>query len=429
MAMAEARIDVPEIYKQPYTPEDSLYRLAPGIGNSRIREGLTLFQKEGMKSPEAMRQLFSLFEALPTSEDEDSGLYRSREGVQPRHSWDQLEWAYTHQKELTSVQKESLILLPRFALDSLAHEQMVITAKGKKRILSPDAKGTAEEVFQAYDRYIAKVFDPELPDLHVPGKAAMGFVAIATALAACGPVSTPKTPEASPTKPAVTQPIQTETKIPTVTRTPTESMTPTETAVPRPEYYQGFERQADNFPYVQQTDIPLIAKDVLDHPMVINPGDVGQEPIQQFDEYGLEGVVILCKTEVNCAIRASFRTRDPGGGPDRWYLMWEIRNPGDDHSHVLITYLGGAISGDKDDVQFILDKIAKITRGGTLMGLKIATKRKQGRFDNPAVNEIVVNVPPADRQTLDEMRRTRTIPDDMSHIVVWLWDEFPMILA
>jgi hypothetical protein len=64
-----------------------------------------------------------------------------------------------------------------------------------------------------------------------------------------------------------------------------------------------------------------------------------------------------------------------------------------------------------------------------LRGLQIATNRTQGRFDNPAVNEIVVNVPPADRQTLDEMRRTRTIPDDMSHIVVWLWDEFPMILA
>jgi hypothetical protein len=423
MAMAEARTDGVERVSQ----EQSIFQLA-NVDDNRIIEALSVCQTSGMKSPEAMRQVLSLFKAIPKDTEDPSGLLNP-DTDQPETQCDQVGWACENLNALTRAQRDTLKPLIYFDIEALANQPLTRNMEGAEPELSTEVREKAKEVLAAYDAVLAKEFDPDLPQLQFPtGKAARviatGILALA---AACAPIVTPKPTEQSATIPGITQTVDpTETKIPTVTLTPTITNTPTETAVPRPEYYQGFERQANNFPYVQQTDIPLIAKDVLDHPMVTNPVDIGRKPILPLDEFGLEGVVVSCKIGTTCAIRASFRTRDPGGGPDRWYLMWEIRNPGDDHSHVLITYLGGAISGDKDDVQFVLNNIAKITYDGALMELKIGTKLKQGmaRFDNPAVNEIVIDVPPADRQTLDTMRSTRTIPDDMSHIVVWLWQEY-----
>jgi hypothetical protein len=425
--MAEARIDVPEIYKQPYTPEESLYRLALGVGNSRISEALTLFQKEGMKGPEAMRQLFSLFEALPTSEDEDSGLYQTKGGVQPRHSWDQLEWAFTHPKELAPAQRESLLLLPRFALDSLAHEQMVIRAKGKKRTLSPVVKGTAEEVFQAYDQYVANVFDPELPELHVRGKAMMSFVAIATALAACGPTVTPKPTEQSATIPAITETYTpTETQTPTVTLIPTETTTPTKTEIPVPEYTKGPATSVEAAIRIKKEGKPAMKKDIMAHP-ALNGTDVdlfGKNRIQRVTTTGMDGVEIQCRYGQDCIIRATFTEANPFGGPDLIGFIWEFLEK--DGSH---TYL------EEDFVPYVLTDDSMIfTRGWNQHLTKLQTAQDKlivitliAHLGSPENTYIpyawsITNLPPPGSQTQNILGEvlgsadTDIIPDDAINI-------------
>jgi hypothetical protein len=369
-----------------------------------------------------MRQLFSLFEALPTSEDEDSGLYQTREGAKPRHSWDQLEWAFTHPKELAPAQRESLILLPRFALDSLAHEQMVIRAKGKNRTLSPVVKGTAEEVFQAYDQYVANVFDPELPELHVRGKAMMSFVAIATALAACGPVVTPKPTEQSPIAPVVTLVTPTETTIPTVTRTPTEANTPTETAIPTPDFYKGLPPSRAEFVRITPEQAYLKAADILAH-----PGLTGKPK----KKYGVEtanggaNIFVTGFYGDSCLIDTGATIINPDGGPDMDVLFIEFLDPDGTHRVAVVCFDGVYKNYITEAADNQLNRLQRVEKGQALIVdmTTILGEENPNHPWNPAAMGLTDNAPDKNKTLFKNLRQSGQrggidiLPDGIEQII------------
>lgn len=338
MTMAEAAIG----FSEAYTPEQSLYRLTAGVGNSRISEALALFQKEDMKGPEAARQLFSLFEAF--SINDPSGLLNP-DTNEPKTLWDQVGWACANPRALTQAQRDTLIPLKYFALEALAHMPLPHEIHGVERDLSPDVRKKAEKVFTAYDAAVAKVFDPDLPEWRVSGKAAMGFVAIATALAACGPVVTPKPTEtlASPTA------VATETYTPTATQTqiletPTATLIPSETKVPVPEYFKGIAPDLESFTMVTEDQEKLILADIMAHPQLTEP-TTNHIRLDADVRSTYAAEAIGCYYGENCVVRASIRENNPFGGPDLWKLIFEFR--GNDGSHRFMTmYIGGIYSNN-----------------------------------------------------------------------------------
>jgi hypothetical protein len=292
---------------------------------------------------------------------------------------------------------------------------MFITAKGKIRMLSPDAKEKAEEVFQAYDRHITKVFDPELPDWRIPGKAAMGFVAIAAALAACGPVVTPKPTETSAATVVVTQTIDpTETKIPTVSLTP-KTATPTETATPKPEYATKAEHPND---FTVVSSVEEAVKSKMARRTMNSPVTLDIDPVMEYEDGTYSGVFFTCKMGTNCANPEFIRVGDPANGPDRWYIMLEVRNPGDKESKILVFYI--APDGTGNDIphgaQTFLEYFNKYSKKGTKFTLTIPMLLKWGSYTNPVLTDMSSAYNP---QQLKDMKTNNTLPDSLNGVPLW----------
>lgn len=137
--------------KQTTEGEFFSFRLAH-VGNQRVVDFLDIFRKEGMKGPRAAFSLLSLIEPIPTEKD-DMDLIRSGE-TKPETLWEQVGWAYAKPKELNEKQKESLISLQYFVLESLANSSQVRRVGGGTRDLSNKARQMAQKTFDEYNKYL-----------------------------------------------------------------------------------------------------------------------------------------------------------------------------------------------------------------------------------------------------------------------------------
>jgi hypothetical protein len=190
------------------------------------------------------------------------------------------------------------------------------------------------------------------------------------------------------------------------------------------EYYKGLMGILDRFTLIRQEDLQVVVQDILDHPMLTEPQPLGFDPIIPYVLYDFTGVVFQCIIEINCKVSASVRIADPVNGPDRWYLIWEIQNHGDDHSHVVVTYIGDDVDRDKLKL-FTQDgfsrTIANNVRKGMPINIFVVTKRTGSwKFTNPVLAEIIDHQTPENRKTIDEFQKTLKIPDSLSKTVLKL---------
>jgi hypothetical protein len=420
-SMAEARVETVEPPR-----EQPRFRLVTNE-SVKIKKALDFFQSEDMHGPEAAEKLLSLFKALPEDTTDPAKLLQP-DLAGPRTLWEQVGWAYTHPDHLTSAQKDSLIPLQYYALEALAHPATSGVLGGEKRALTR-TQGKAEKIFQEYDQYVASILDPDAPAWQLPrkmtAKVATGLTTAAVLLSACGPISSPTqvTLEASPTRTAqVLTP--TETNTPTVTNTPTEAKTPSETPIPRPEYYEGLAPTLKEFTLIQKEDLKTVEQDIVDHPTLSEPQPLPYDSITPYNNGAFSGVLLQCTMGSNCTVRASVRVADPANGSDRWYVIWEIRNHGDNHSHVITTYIGEDLNKSmlenitEGDILF---KLQKAAAKGAKTALFVPTKVIDGgRFTNPVLTEMIDHATPEQRTALDELQKTLKIPDSLSEIPVWL---------
>lgn len=206
--------------------------------------------------------------------------------------------------------------------------------------------------------------------------------------------------------------------------TATPSATATETAIPVPEYYKGLAGTLDEFTLIQKDDLKTVEQDILDHPTLAEPQALPYDAIIPFNDGTFTGVLVQCVMGQNCAVRASVRVADPANGPDRWYVIWEVRNAGDDHSHVIITYIGKNVDEstlERQTQETILRDLQRAAQEGATDTLSITTKRiGQFHYSNPVLLEMIDNATPDQRAALDELQKTCQIPDSLSNIPVSL---------
>jgi hypothetical protein len=129
----------------------------------------------------------------------------------------------------------------------------------------------------------------------------------------------------------------------------------------------------------------------------------------------------------NCAVRAAFRTPDPVNGLDRWYVVWEIRNPGDEHSQVIITYIGENFGSDwlkRQTEEDMLVRLRKAVQPDASTTYYIVTKKNNPthKFENPVLTEMIDNANDYQQEKLDKLYKTHKIPDELSEFPIWLKD-------
>jgi hypothetical protein len=296
--------------------EENMFRLTH-VGNSRIIESLSRFRQLGMTGPYAAGIFLALFEAVPFAE-EHPGLVQT--GQTPSETlWDQVGWAFSHPKELTGEQWNSLLTLQYFALDTLANQPQFHAVAGETPDVSLRVRETAQTTLDAYTVQLAKIFDPDNPRntrtiqtlktaARTVGSATLGAALIMT-LARCGPG--PQGYEPSPGDPVVTQPAAgtTEISAPDVPGMPTLQATGTAviiTETPTSPFELG-----SVLPDVQALSGVAVTPDQL-----IQIGPAGVQASLNFMKFGLVHVGSTVSVEV-------------AGNPNTCYtaLALQIFNP------------------------------------------------------------------------------------------------------
>jgi hypothetical protein len=214
----------------------------------------------------------------------------------------------------------------------------------------------------------------------------------------------------------------TSTTTPTQANTPTITRTPTETPVTRPEYATSAEKLED-FTIVER--LYPIVQDILDNPTWAWNETIDFIPIWSYREAGVEGVYLECEYGTNCLARVFVRVADPSNGPDRWYVIWEVRNPGDSQSKVLITYIGDNETGDdlRIGAQRMLNKINKRMYRGRHFHLTLLTRVIDGTLDNPVLTEMYpIDMSTDKREALDMLEDDFIISDELRQFPIWLKD-------
>jgi hypothetical protein len=300
---------------------------------------------------------------------------------------------------------------------------LTIQYKGEKRALSPRVQEVAQKVFEAYDKKVAKEFDPDLPEWRMPGKATLGLVAIAAALYACGPV-TPSRPTETLASPTV---IVTETYTPTITNTPTVTATRTETAIPTPEFYPGIPPNRGEFVRITQEQAFLKAADILAHPELTGKPKY---------KYGIETDPTNDKSDIfitgwygdSVLIDTGATIINPDGGPDMDVLFIEFLNP-DGTNKVAIVCIDGMYKNIIEQAaNNQLSWLQKVEKGQALI-IEITTTlgvEKPGNPFNPAAVDLTDKASDTDKALLKKLWQsglkggfTGLLPDGTEKIILY----------
>jgi hypothetical protein len=217
--------------------------------------------------------------------------------------------------------------------------------------------------------------------------------------------------------------IPTRIETATVIRTPTKTKIPTRTTVPTvpTSIYNTNAKKLEEMRLIY--NLAPIVQYVLANPTLSNEVTLDFEPIRTYGEPGFSGVFLDCQIGTNCNARAFVRIPDPANGPYQWYIVWEVRNPGDEKSKVVITYIGSnMVDTNIERAQFNLDTINRRLRNGSRIRFTVITSKKRGAFYNPVLVKMYDQMSPDDREAVDKLEKDHTISDELSHIPLWVSD-------
>jgi hypothetical protein len=289
-------------------------------------------------------------------------------------------------------------------------------------------KESAGKYYKKNNLISAIEFATHLPRWNIIKRRSIIIATIAAILSSCNPMNpnqlTEITESSTPVVRETYTPTATKTEIP---NTPTYTLTPTQTPVPRPEYATDVTeaRRTKNMTLVE--DLRPIQQDVIDHPLLGEP-----EPFD-FAKYGVgiffteknsSGTVVIFRGRYGITIlaRAFVRVADSANGVDRHYILWEVRNPGDDQSQVLTTYIGGndaSAKGIRADVDAMLDQIYKYGKLGVGLNFRFVTTLHE-KFDNPVLNELLKDRPEDEAAEVKTFEDDHIITDNLQFISLWL---------
>jgi hypothetical protein len=140
------------------------------------------------------------------------------------------------------------------------------------------------------------------------------------------------------------------------------------------------------------------------------------KPIQEYNFGGSsEGVFFNCEMGVNCKTRAFVKIEDSVHGGYRYYVIFEVRNPSDSESKVLVCDITPDTTSKNDFQIFLnrtLEQMYKYSDDGEILRIRILTKIIKGSLKNPSNAKTYKNYPPE----VQEMRDTLTFPDELSGV-------------
>jgi hypothetical protein len=250
----------------------------------------------------------------------------------------------------------------------------------------------------------------------IPAKQTMSLATIAVVLAACGPATASQTVEIIAfATPAISEPYTTTATQTEILHTPTAMLSPTETAVPRPRYSTEAHKEGD---FTAFESLAQVVQDIEGNRELTKPVTLDFAPITEYEFGGSsEGIYFKCKMGANCKTRAFVKVEAPEYGIFRYYIILEVRNPGDEQSNVLVLDITPDTTNKNDFTIYLesnLERFYKSLVTGNTVEISILTHSKRDGLGlvNPANRETYKNYPPE----VQEMREKLKFPDKLSGV-------------